>query len=884
MQERGVGIAEAQGSTPGVLAGLRVIELADEQAEYCGMVLAGLGATVIKIEPPQGNATRSIGPFVGDEPGPEGSLHFWHYNRGKRSVVLDLDEDADVGQLRRLLSSADVLLESTPRGYLDEIGLSSTEIRDQYPELIAARMSGFGDSGPWSGFKGSDLVHLALGGVTMNCGYDPLPNGTYDLPPIAPQMWHAYSIAGDQMAMGIMAAILYRQRTGDGQLISCAIHEAVAKATELDVMNWIMRAVPLYRQTCRHSREVITAQTIAHTKDGRWFMSFADAAKSKDFMARQGLDLGPASATPVPGEAELEQGNKGRAIPGSGAQTAEVYEAADLLQRFGQKLSYANVPWKQAQDEGQMWAPLRRPHENATDEHWLGRGTFADIAHPEHGRTVRYPVSRWMSTAPGWVIPRRAPLLGEDTAAVLGEISALAAQKTRPVAALTVTERATSGQPNPGEGVVGDMSALQKPFALNNIRILDFTWFLASAGGTRFLSAFGAESIKVEWKANPDTRLGAMAPVGGREARRHATGPLPPVDDPAMGGQFNHKNAGKRGISLNVRHPKGLEIARGLVEVSDVVAEGFSPGVMDRWGLGYQELRKLRSDIIYVQQSGMGAKGTYGRLRAIGPIAASFVGLSDMSGLPEPAMPAGWGYSYLDWVGAYSFATAILTSLYHRERTGEGQWVDASQCEAGLFITGTAIPEWSISGRPFVRYGNRSPYKQAAPHGIYRCLGDDRWVAISCFTDDEWSALVKVAGLDEATVGRQFGSLTDRLAQQDQLDDLITIWTSGLDAYEVMERLQAVGVPAGVCQTAADRCDRDGQLAALSWLTEVTGTKIGTWPIPEVPVKLADSPAYIGGPTNRGAPGYGEDTDYILSSLLNYSERQIEDLRVDGVI
>jgi hypothetical protein len=146
---------------------------------------------------------------------------------------------------------------------------------------------------------------------------------------------------------------------------------------------------------------------------------------------------------------------------------------------------------------------------------------------------------------------------------------------------------------------------------------LDFSWFLASAGGTRFAAALGAESIKVEWKENPDTRLAAMAPVGGREARKSATAPLPGVSDTDMGGQYNNKNSGKRGISLNIRRPKGLDIARRLVAISDIVAEGFSPGVLDRLGLGYGVQRKIRPDIIYVQQSGMGDYGSYGRLRTV---------------------------------------------------------------------------------------------------------------------------------------------------------------------------------------------------------------------------------------------------------------------------
>src|SRR5262249_2672837 len=161
----------------------------------------------------------------------------------------------------------------------------------------------------------------------------------------------------------------------------------------------------------------------------------------------------------------------------------------------------------------------------------------------------------------------------------------------------------------------------------------------------------------------------------------------------------------------------------------------------------------------------------------VGPIANSFSGLSEMSGLPEPAMPAGWGYSYLDWMGAYSFALAILTALFHRARTGEGQWADASQCQAGLFISGTATPDSSANGRVWARYGNRSPYKPAAPHGVYACAGGDRWLAIACFTEAEWCAVADVAGHPEWVSDGRFFDLPARLAHQDALDAVVAGWT-----------------------------------------------------------------------------------------------------------
>lgn len=856
---------------PGMLSGVRVVEVADELGEYCGLLMAGLGAEVIKVEPPEGSPTRRIGPFFEDQPNPEKSLFFWNYNRAKRSAALDLGSANGRDALLRLLEGADVLLDTSCGATNAALGLDRAQLAQRFPSLVVARLTPFGDTGPWKDFKGSDLIHLALGGVMMNCGYDADPSGRYDVSPIAPQVWHAYHIAGEQLAVGIVAALLHRERAGEGQDISCAVHEAVSKNTEVDLMSWVMRRAPIYRQTCRHAAEKPgRVPSISHTKDGRWFMTWGGAARDEvnliSFLERYGME---ADLQKPPPDADLSA----RSVPGTSASDERGSHRLEVIQRFVRAHCYANVPWREAQDGGLLWAPLRKPHENALDEHWLQRRSFSEIEHPELGRSFRYPTSKWLSNATSWQVGRRAPLLGEHNAEALGNApwrpKTPASGKRAAVAA---------GAPAP------KLSARGRPFALQGIRILDFSWFLASAGGTRFVAALGAESVKVEWKANPDTRLAAMAPVGGRAAREAATAPLPGVTDSDMGGQFNNKNSGKRGLSLNIRHPKGLEIAKQLVRISDIVAEGFSPGVLERLGLGYDVMKAIRPDIIYVQQSGMGGAGTYGRFRTVGPVAASFAGSSDMSGLPEPAMPVGWGYSYLDWMGAYGFALATLGALYHRERTGEGQMIDSSQCEAGIFLCGTSVLDYFANERVWSRYGNRSPYKPAAPHGAYRCAGDDRWLAIACFDEAQWAALTRLAGRSELATDPRFATLKSRLLHQDALDAAVTAWTEKQDAYACMLLLQAAGVPAGVCQTAEDRCDHDPQLAALEWLTEVTGTKIGRWPVPELPMKLSATPAYIGGPIDRGAPCYGEDNEFVLGELLGYSTQTIAKFSEDGVI
>ena len=726
-----------------MLSGIKVIEIADELAEYCGLLLAGLGADVVKIEPPDGSHTRRIGPFYADDVNPEKSLLFWAYNREKRSVALELRTAEGRERLLGLLQHADILLDSTCGDVNTALGLDRQQLAQRFPSLIVARVTPFGDVGPWKDFKGSDLIHLALGGVMMNCGYDSDPSGRYDLPPIAPQLWHAYHIAGEQLAIGITAALMHRHSTGEGQDVSCAVHEAVSKSTEMDLMSWVMRRAPFYRQTCRHATETPNrVPTICHTKDGRWYIPWGvtaqDEGKLITLLGRYGM------------AADLEEqavGDevKGRIVPGYALSDDKSDHRLEVIQRFVRAFRYVDVPWCEAQEVGLPWAPLRKPYENAFDEHWLHRKSFSEIQHPELGRNFVYPTSKWVSTATDWQAGKRAPFLGENTDEIL---TAAGWTSDAPAKRVTATK-------NPSPRI----SKRGRPFALQNIRIFDFSWFLASAGGTRFLAALGAECIKVEWKSNPDTRLSVMAPVGGRAAREAATAPLPGVSDSDLGGHFNNKNPGKRGISLNIRHPQGLQIAKQLVAISDVVAEGFSPGVLDRVGLGYDVLKSIKPNIIYAQQSGMGSRGTYGRLRTLGPVAAAFAGTSEMSGLPEPAMPAGWGYSYLDWFGAYSFALSILTGLYHRERTGEGQWIDSSQCEAGIFLTATTVLDYFANGREWNRLGNRSPYKPAAPHGAYRCAGEDRWIAIACFDDDEWAALVTVAQRLHWRADRRFATL-----------------------------------------------------------------------------------------------------------------------------
>ena len=246
-----------------------------------------------------------------------------------------------------------------------------------------------------------------------------------------------------------------------------------------------------------------------------------------------------------------------------------------------------------------------------------------------------------------------------------------------------------------------------------------------------------------------------------------------------------------------------------------------------------------------------------------------FSGNSEMSGLPEPAMPAGWGYSYLDWIGAYSFALAIVGALYYRNATGGGQWIDASQCEAGHVRRGHHLPGL-VRQRAHVA-AHRQPLAVAAGSAARRLPMRRRGLLAGdpCFDEGEWPALCRVADQPEWRSDARFASLEARLAQP-RCAGRARLETGPCSsiAFQPMGRLQAAGVAAGVCQTAPDRYERDPQLQHLNWMTELPGTKIGTWPVPEVPVRMSGATVTVAGALSRGAPYYGEDNDYVYGSSL----------------
>lgn len=832
----------------GFLQGVRVLELADEKGEFAGKILAGLGAEVVKVEPPGGSSTRRIGPFAEDEHDIENSLFFWHYNVGKKGITLDFESPSDRDKLVRLAEGADVLLETLRPGRLAESGLDYETLRRNNSGLIYASITPFGQTGPWRDYKANDLVHLALGGEMNYTRYPLNSSGTQDTPPIAPQMWQSYQMAGDHAAMAILAALIYRLSAGVGQYIDVPIHQVCAVTTELDLPAWIYNRLP---------QPDFRLQP-ALTRDGRYMIGGMPIAKGSDFDGL--LEL----LKKYDAQEDLED-ERYR----DGIYRAE--HASHINSVVTQLIRKGNLEdhWNEAQESGQLWAPIRKPEENLDDRHWNARSTFGDVVHPQRGATYRYPTGRWECDEVPTQVGPCAPRLGEHNESVL-ELS--------PRAIRTIPRSIT---PAPGY-----RNSTGRRFALEGIRVLDLTWMLASAGGPKVASSFGAECIRVEWRDRLDMLRGAMGVVPD-DGKPVGT----PTKSVNRGGYFNDINAGRRGISLNMNTPDGKEIFKRLVEISDVVVEGFTATMMERWGFGYENLKKIKPDIIYVQQSGMGKKGSYANYRSLGPIAQAISGITELSGLPEPMPPVGWLYSYLDFVGAYNCALAILAGVYHRQCTGRGLYIDSSQLEPGIYYTGTAILDSQVNHRPYSRSGNRSPYIPAAPHGAFPCsgpqsvgAGSERWIAIACTTTGEWEALCTEMGNPAWARDARFATLDARCKHQDALEENLSNWTRAFDAYALMNRLQRAGIPAGVCQTAEERAERDPQLKHLDWLTALRHSEIGEWRVKNFPVRLSETPAYQGGPIERASPCYGEDNRFVFGTLLGMSNQEIVTLEKRHVI
>jgi benzylsuccinate CoA-transferase BbsE subunit len=387
---------------PGPLAGLRVLELADEKGHFCGKLLGDLGADVVKIEPPGGEPCRNVGPFVDDTPHPERSLSFWYYNTSKRGLTLNLATAEGRWLFGRLAATAVVILETFRPGLLASLGLDFESLHKENAGLIMCALTPFGQTGPWRDYLTSDLLHMAAGGEMASSGYDEAdaPNA----PPIAPGGGNAWHMGCHFAYMGIMAALVHRTISGQGQYIDASIHEACALTTEAAIANYVYRGEVLRRQTGRHHATATTARTQFRAKNGNYVCALVAGRLNPKYVGEL------ADLLDSYGMAGDLKDPKYRDPAVIDANTSHIID--DLVANFIASLPAEEV-YHAAQERGFTWGAVRAPEALLDDPHLQDRGFWKEVEHPELGRSFTYPGEAAIYTGSPWRISRRAPLIGE---------------------------------------------------------------------------------------------------------------------------------------------------------------------------------------------------------------------------------------------------------------------------------------------------------------------------------------------------------------------------------------------------------------------------------------------------------------------------------------
>ena len=417
---------------------------------------------------------------------------------------------------------------------------------------------------------------------------------------------------------------------------------------------------------------------------------------------------------------------------------------------------------------------------------------------------------------------------------------------------------------------------------LSQCRVLDFTWSVLGPTLTRNLAGLGAEVIKVEWPRNPDPMRKVMYARGETD---------PGLDN---GPFFNNLNVGKRSFTLDAKSERGRGIIRRLIAQCDVVAESFSSQVFRSWGLGYEDLRAINPRIVYISASGFGHSGPRERYETWGPTAQALTGVTATSGEPGH-QPAGWGWSYLDTMGGAMATVGVLAALLEARSGGEGQYIDLSQTDIGVGLTGPSFLDVMANGRALTNEkfppGNRAVSvtgseqvhgyrsEHGAPYGCYptRGGGHNDFFVISVLSDEEWLRLVDVMGQPEWVRAGSFATTADRIRQQDQLDAHISTWTSQHDKYELLEELQARRIRCAPVQSNMDLLERDPQLAHRELYPSLTHPLLGEHRYEAMP---------LGPRGSRLAPQWpllGESNEYVLREVLGLSSEEVEDLDASGV-
>jgi benzylsuccinate CoA-transferase BbsF subunit len=395
------------------------------------------------------------------------------------------------------------------------------------------------------------------------------------------------------------------------------------------------------------------------------------------------------------------------------------------------------------------------------------------------------------------------------------------------------------------------------------LKVADFAWVGVGPQVGRELAQHGALVVRIESHRVPDS-LRTFPPFRDGE---------PGVDRSAFGAAYN---TNKYSVSMDLTKPRGVELAKEMVAWADLVTESFTPGTMAKFGLDYESCKKIKPDIIYFSTCQMGQTGPLKNFGAYGMFGTTYAGFSTLLGLPDRE-PLPIFNNYSDFIAPWYLASTVIAALIRRRKTGKGMYLDQSQVEAGVTFLGPTILDYTVNRRIAGRMGNKDPYM--APHGIYACAGEDRWVAVSVTSESQWQAFCNVIGNPDWCRDEKFSTFLTRKENEDDLNRFIEEWTRRYPPEEVMTLMQNSGVPCGAVRTAEDLM-ADPQLQHREHFRFLEHPVIGKHAYNAPAYRLSKTPNHI----HKAGPCLGEDIEFVYKEILGLTDDDISDLFVEGVI
>jgi crotonobetainyl-CoA:carnitine CoA-transferase CaiB-like acyl-CoA transferase len=824
---------------PRALEGIRVLDLSTPLAEITGRMLADLGAEVIKVEPPGGCEARFTPPFAtppsADAPrpehgagDPERSLFWRAYGLGKRSVVLDLDDPTDHARFLALVDTADILIESSTPGDMDARGLGYAALSGRNPMLLYVSVSPFGATGPYAQHPATDLTMSAAGGL-LNA------TGDGDRPPLPIGLPETAHLGASQAAADVLMALHARNRSGEGQHLDSSVQAAVLwslmNQTDFGALD---QEMPHFAED-RAGRtgtmtvfEGLDLPVIEPCKDGYVacvLVLGAQGAYGFDACMRWigeqgGLDPDLMEVEWMTWIQQLQEGK----LP---LETA--LRGVEQFKAFLRGMTKAEI---QEQAVKQKWliSPIYLAPDLLEDPQLRARAFWVDV----DGEKQPGPFARLDRTPIEY--DRPAPGLGQDQALV----DSLDKRPSPP----------TVASPRPRSEI------------FEGLKVADFSWIAAGPLISKDLANLGATVLRVETESRIDT-LRFIPPWVGAPGT-------------TTGHVAANMNQSKLGIAIDFTKPEGLAVAHRMVEWADVVIENFTPGTAERLGLGYEQLREIKPDIVMLYSCMRGQTGPERKHTGFGIHGAALGGFTGITGWPDRKPVSPWG-AYTDFISPRFAQAALCAALHHRDRTGEGQLIDVSQIEAAIHHLTPMLLDYQRTGRVLDRPGHLS--ERGCPHGVYRTRETERFVALETRTPEQWQALrAIVPGLD-ALGGNALDGLDARIARSAEIDAIVSDWAKDQPCFETAERLREAGVPAYVPLRARDYRS-DPQLVAREFFIELEHGGFGRHSFDGPVTTFSRTPAR----PRRAGPLIGEHTFEVMRDVLGYSDEEISEIAATGAL